>query len=234
MRHYRAILFDLDQTLLNRHQSLLHFCQWQACEYFKFDSATTALFVQRFITLDANGAVWKDQVYTQLKQEFDIPDTVDTLVELYLRQFNLFCSPHASVRKVIQQLYVDGYLLGLISNGRSPFQQHNFYSLGLSQYFSSIIVSEAVGLRKPDSAIFFLACQQLKQRPSQCIFVGDNELADVQGAQSAGLTAIRFDPPTSIEDLSQSRATARINDFSQLLNVIQYLENNNLNQAYRL
>ena len=40
--------------------------------------------------------------------------------------------------------------------------------------------------------------------------------------------------PTSIEDLSQSRATARINDFSQLLNVIQYLENNNLNQAYRL
>lgn len=116
MQHYRAVLFDLDQTLLNRHQSLIQFCQWQACEYFKFDSATTALFVQHFITLDANGAVWKDQVYTQLKQEFDIPDTVDTLVELYLHQFNLFCIPNASVPAIIQQLHKSGYLLGLISN----------------------------------------------------------------------------------------------------------------------
>lgn len=231
MQHYRAVLFDLDQTLLNRHQSLIQFCQWQALDNFKFNPTITAQFVQRFIALDANGSVWKDQVYTQLKHEFDIPDAVDTLVDQYLHQFNLFCIPNASVPAMIQQLHKSGYLLGLISNGRSPFQQHNFYSLGLSQYFSSIIVSEAVGLRKPDSAIFFLACQQLKQRPSQCIFVGDNELADVRGAQSAGLTAIRFDPPTSIEhlSLSQSHATACINDFSQLLNVIQYLENNNLN-----
>jgi len=124
---------------------------------------------------------------------------------------------------MIVQLHSNGYLLGLISNGRTPFQQHNFQSLGFSHYFSTVIVSEAVGLRKPDPAIFSLACQQLKCLPQQCIFIGDNELADIQGAQNAGLTAIRFDPPNEKHTATVSQATARISDFSKLFNVINHL-----------
>lgn len=65
--------------------------------------------------------------------------------------------------------------------------------MGLSEYFSSIIVSDVAGLRKPQVEIFNLACQQLDVLPEQCVFVGDNEIADIQGAKNAGMKTILFD-----------------------------------------
>ena len=64
----QGILFDLDETLLDRTQSLIQFCQWQATNVFHFNQDITQHFIQRFIELDCNGSVWKDLVYTQLKQ----------------------------------------------------------------------------------------------------------------------------------------------------------------------
>ena len=220
---HHAILFDLDQTLLNRHDSLIQFCDWQATQQFGFDPVTTQRYINRFVALDADGAVWKDQVYAQLKPEFGITDSVQDLVASYLNDFQNFCIPFPKVPETIQQLHAQGYRLGLISNGRTPFQQQNFHSLGLNGYFSSIVVSAAVGLRKPDPAIFLFACQQLELAPEQCIFIGDNERADIQGAQSVGMTAIRFDPPQSVLSATASCASARFNDFSNLIPIIQAL-----------
>ena len=44
-----------------------------------------------------------------------------------------------------------------------------------------------MGLRKPDPEIFNLACKQLDVFPEQCVFIGDNELADIQGAKNVGM-----------------------------------------------
>lgn len=221
---YQAILFDLDQTLLNRHDSLIAFCRWQAQYHFHFSTPLTAQYIQRFVELDANGAVWKDQVYAQLKQEFDISDQVEELVELYLDQFQNFCQPFNDVLKTLAKLHQQGYKLGLISNGRTPFQEQNFASLGLCDYFSCIIVSEAVGLRKPEAEIFLLACNHLNLPPQHCIFIGDNELADIQGAQAVGMTAIRFDPTSVVApSITPSQASARFNDYAQLIKIIDQL-----------
>ena len=56
--------------------------------------------------------------------------------------------------------------------------------------FSAILVSEAVGLRKPDAAIFNAALKSLNVQPHEAVFIGDNPNADVLGAQAAGLKGI--------------------------------------------
>lgn len=196
----KVLLFDLDQTLLDRNNSLIKFLNWQINFFQLVDAKKKSAFIQRFIELDDNGSVWKDIVYAQLKEEFKIePYVVDELLNSYVVDFNKFSTAFENVEDVIRKLFQQGYQLGLISNGKTPFQQHNFYALGLSEYFSIIVVSEEAGLRKPDPLIFEYACRQLQCKPSDCIFIGDNPIADIQGAKNVGMKTIFFHPTLSLD-----------------------------------
>jgi putative hydrolase of the HAD superfamily len=145
--------------------------------------------------LDNNGDVGKDIIYSQLIKDFDIKNfTVEELLKSYITDFNKFSIGFDNVQKVISDLYQKGYKIGLVSNGKTPFQEHNFYALGLREYFSTIVVSEAIGLRKPDKKIFAYICNQLNCSPSDCIFIGDNPKADIEGAKNFGMKTIFFHP----------------------------------------
>ena len=149
------------------------------------------LFVKRFVELDAGGSVWKDEVYRILLNEFEIKDwSSQELLTSYELCFCGFCQPKTGAVRAVEELSKLGLKLGLISNGRSPFQERNFDSLGISDLFDTVIVSEAVGLRKPDRAIFELALQKLAVEAKETIFVGDNPLADITGSQGAGMYSI--------------------------------------------
>ncbi|MEN5173021.1 HAD-IA family hydrolase [Acinetobacter higginsii] len=218
MNQNKAVIFDLDQTLLDRTTSLIKFLTWQI-NFFQLISANDREpFIQRFLELDDNGKVWKDHVYENLIQEFSIQGhSKEILLTSYIRNFNKFSCCFEHVENVIIQLKQQGYLIGLISNGRTPFQEHNFYALGLAEFFSSIIVSEAVGIRKPDPAIFLLSCQQLGVHPQDCIFVGDNELADIQGAKAVGMKTIFFHPNPAI---SSAIADANFHHYEKLMTIL--------------
>ncbi|AOP62634.1 hypothetical protein DU202_01468 [Acinetobacter baumannii DU202] len=141
-------------------------------------------FINRFIELDNNGSVWKDIVYSQLIKDFNIKkyDTSE-LLQSYINDFNKFSTAFENAPKTIQNLHAQGYTLGLVSNGKTPFQEKNFYALELTDYFSIIVISEAIGLRKPDPEIYLYTCNQLDCKPSDCIFIGDNPKADIEGAK---------------------------------------------------
>lgn len=189
----KVLLFDLDQTILNRDVSLQRFLNWQINFLQLIPQSSKQKFIQRFIELDDHGRVWKDQVYHQLCNEFYITKyTVNELLAIYISDFNEFSVAFEHAEITIKQLYQNGYKLGLISNGRSPFQEHNFYALGLSEYFSGIFVSEALQMRKPQPEIFLYVCTQFDCNPSDCIFIGDNPIADIAGAKNVGMCTIFF------------------------------------------
>ncbi|MCU4577517.1 HAD family hydrolase [Acinetobacter courvalinii] len=215
----KAVIFDLDQTILDRTNSLIKFLNWQINFFQLVSTMKKEFFIQRFLELDDNGKIWKDSVYEQLIHEFSIDHvTHDRLLSSYINDFNKFSCCFKDVENTIIKLKEQGYLIGLISNGRTPFQEHNFYALGLTEFFSSIIVSEAVGLRKPDPAIFLLSCRQLNVSPQDCTFVGDNELADIQGAKTVGMKTIFFHPDPSITSLI---ADATLHHYTNLIDLLK-------------
>ncbi len=65
-------------------------------------------------------------------------------------------------------------------------------ALKLASFFEDMFISCEIGLAKPDPAIFELACQKMKVKPSQALMVGDNLEDDVLGARKAGLWALRY------------------------------------------
>ena len=186
-----VVIFDLDETLLDRAESLKRFCKWQAQFQCRLDKSHIDHYVSRFIELDRNGTVWKDSVYDTLTHEFcHLKVSTDDLLSTYLSDFWKFCTPKAGAPEAVRTLHDMGYRLALISNGKSPFQERNFEALGLTLCFDEVVVSDAVGCKKPDEQIFSITCSRLEVEPSNCVFVGDNPIADIQGAAAVGMYTI--------------------------------------------
>ena len=65
---------------------------------------------------------------------------------------------------------------------------------GLNPYFSNVIISEDVGINKPDRKIFEHAINKASARIEESIMIGDSLEADIRGAQNFGMKAIFFNP----------------------------------------
>jgi len=73
-------------------------------------------------------------------------------------------------------------LLGSVSNGFADLRE-----IGLASHFRTSIAAREFGCAKPDPRIFLAACEALGVAPHETLYVGDDLLLDVQGAQQAGL-----------------------------------------------
>lgn len=192
----RAVFFDLDNTLHDRDAGLDAFIrsQFQSLQLDIFGVDEEA-WRKRFIELDENGHVWKDQVYERLIEEFGVPFTVEGLLEQYELGFAAHVVPHEELISTFSALRDSGRFLGVISNGRTDFQMRTIRALGIEGFLEVRLISEECGLRKPDQAIFDLALNRLGLVASEAWYVGDDPVADVDGAVEAGLRAIWYRTP---------------------------------------
>lgn len=77
------------------------------------------------------------------------------------------------------------YQLGTISNGNADLR-----AIGLDHLFSVSLAAHEHGSAKPDPGIFVAACQLMDVAPRDAVYIGDDVLLDVRGAQQAGLRAV--------------------------------------------
>lgn len=78
-----------------------------------------------------------------------------------------------------------GLRTALLSNSWGDFYPHD----RLAEVFDTVVISERVGLRKPEAAIFRLVLDELGVDPGEAVFV-DDAAPNIDGARAAGLTAV--------------------------------------------
>ena len=86
---------------------------------------------------------------------------------------------------VLDELKRRGYRLAIVSNHHA-FLLDYLRQEGLAPYFDPIIISDLVGVEKPDPRIMHLALEGLRLPTNQCLYVGDHPL-DVLCAKEAGM-----------------------------------------------
>ena len=86
------------------------------------------------------------------------------------------------------------YTLHIISNGFKETTLTKMHLSGLNPYFENVIISEDVGVNKPDKAIFEYALNKAAAQKQESIMIGDSIEADIRGAQAYGIKAIYFNP----------------------------------------
>ena len=109
-------------------------------------------FIQRFVELDANGRVWKDKVYEVLVDEFELRGTpsAETLVEDYLANYPSCAVEFPGVTDALNFLRDSQFKLCILTNGRTDLQHNVIDALGFRSLVDAVVVSQEVGLRKPD------------------------------------------------------------------------------------
>jgi 5'-nucleotidase len=89
--------------------------------------------------------------------------------------------------------FKDKIPMGILTNGLKEAQRPRLLKTGISHFFDHIIVSDEIGISKPNQEIFELAKQTLGNIPSENILlVGDNPFSDIEGAQKFGFKTIWF------------------------------------------
>lgn len=102
---------------------------------------------------------------------------------------NLFPHAHETLA------YLQGkYSLHLISNGFKEACEKKLKHSNLLPYFQTVVISEDVGVNKPNPQIFEHAISQGEASIELSVMIGDNLDADVRGAQNFGMDAIFFNP----------------------------------------
>jgi putative hydrolase of the HAD superfamily len=82
--------------------------------------------------------------------------------------------------------------LAIVTNNSAAEQRDKLRCLGIADRFDAVLISEEIGMTKPDSAIFHAALSRLDCAQGDAVMVGDNWDTDVMGARAAGIPAIWF------------------------------------------
>ncbi len=81
-------------------------------------------------------------------------------------------------------------VLGVVTNGLVEPQMEKLRVCQLDGLLDFVVVSEAVGYKKPSKEIFEMGLKQANVKPSEAVYVGDSWGSDVLPAVSVGMKAV--------------------------------------------
>ncbi|MEO6489583.1 MAG: YjjG family noncanonical pyrimidine nucleotidase [Ferruginibacter sp.] len=205
MAVYKHLFFDLDHTLwdfdTNAKESL-----GEIYKEFSLDEKVTPQFNDFYIKylhhneilwdryqkgfISAEELKWKRMWRTLL--DFKIGDEVlskqlsGRFLELLPSKKQVF--PHTM--EILEYLTGKKYKVHLITNGFEKTQWSKIRNSGLDKYITHVITSEGSNSLKPKKEIFEFAIKKAGATLTECIMIGDNLEADIQGAINAGMDSI--------------------------------------------
>lgn len=133
---------------------------------------------------------------------------VKRVVERMFRESEGVWKPMPGLIDVLDELKATGYRLGIISNaGNVDNVQRLIDNAGIRGYFDPILISAAVGIRKPHALIFETVLKAWDLPAREVVMIGDMLNADIAGAQQTGMRQIWL---TADADNESNRADAHL------------------------
>ncbi|MFC1428585.1 HAD family hydrolase [Streptacidiphilus sp. N1-12] len=176
-------LFDLDNTLISRQQLLAPIAE-QFCAAHGVDADAAPRVADTF--LERTGP----EVFARLRSEYGLPEQVTHLWAWYVDAIAAAVDCPVPVLDGLQQLRDCGWTVAVVTNGATDIQTAKLSATGLDQIVDAAVISESVGIRKPDPAIFRAAAARCGKPLAGGWMTGDNPDTDISGAHGVGLRAI--------------------------------------------
>ena len=189
----RAVIFDLDHTLFDRHGTLREVAKQFRYSFRVKEGVTDEEIARLWCYADDHFVYdgWKYVLaYLVENGVFEEEPPYDEYCSFVYENFARTAVRFEETIPTLLLLKKRGCSIGLITNGNHALQYKKLKMLGLSDAFDEIIVSGDVMVDKPDSEIFLMMSEKLVLPPSQMVYVGDNPRNDIAGAREAGYHTI--------------------------------------------
>ena len=154
-------------------------------------------------------------------------------VDAYFSAFPQYCQLIPGTREMLGTLK-DSYRLGLLSNfTHAPAAIKIIDGVGLTSFFNVMLISGALGFRKPHPFVFQRLIEQLGVEKNEVLYVGDDPEPDITGAQRAGINPVwttyvrdrNIPPPRGVLSRSSQEADRSVPRISTWKDLFTLLEN---------
>lgn len=205
MKNIKAVIFDADDTIIDHKE-----CERQALQYLfnKIGQEYKNGYQEIFRPLDSK--LWEDVMngnsiilpekvpeyrfevfFNQIGIKYNNYELAN---KLFKEGFKKTASLTKNAYEIIKYLYDKKYKIYVITNGIVELQKPRIRNSLVSPYILDIIVSEEVGVSKPNSKIFNILLEKTNLKSDEIIMIGDNLEKDIKGAQKANIMAIWYNP----------------------------------------
>jgi len=117
----------------------------------------------------------------------------------------------------VLQRFQSTHTFHILSNGFDEIQFVKLESSGVMHYFDKIITSGRAGFRKPQPEIFEFALHEIGVSKEECIMIGDNPVADIEGAYHFGMDQVYYN---THEKECAITPTFTIQNLNELLSIL--------------
>ena len=189
---FRAVLFDLDDTLVDRRASFRRFAG-RFYETFPSVRASHSLeeTYRELLTVDKWGHVPKDEVFAEVLGVWPaLGRSVEELVEFFWDELVAGMRPIDGAPEFLRELSEGGVPWGILTNGDHR-QFEKITKAGMDGLAPFVIASKLFGSGKdkPDPGIFIEGLRRVRTGAAETLFVGDNPLRDIEGARRVGMAS---------------------------------------------
>jgi len=199
----KAVLFDLDDTILNTRDAQANaICDFKGL-FSEFNSISKEKFREEWDKITEkcyeeylnNEYSFKRLRIQRMKKLFlkygtsisdeEAKNRFKEYLEIYKKNWMLFTDSEEIIKEMKSK-----YKIAILSNGDSNYQREKIQKVGLNKYFSDIFISGDLGFEKPKKEVFEIASKKINVPIENCVMVGDKYKVDIEGSTNAGMSAI--------------------------------------------
>jgi 5'-nucleotidase len=176
------LLADLDNTLVDRRAA---FTAWTSAFVDAIGGSTDD--ETWLLSEDADGYRPRATLAQLMIERFRLATDRDRLVERLLHEHVDFIHTYPGVRSSLEALAAQGTPVVVVTNGTVTQQNAKLSRTGLLTLVDAVVISEAVGVKKPDQRIFAIALDQARRLggAGTTWMVGAHPVAHIAGARIA-------------------------------------------------
>jgi len=238
MKHYKAILLDWDQTIGDWDGAALEALQDIYSKYRL--SEWYGSFDDFFHTYkERNKELWNLYGEGKVTREYlqherflfpllhalglqTAPKAIDEMADRIGNDFLALTNKYFRLLPNTKETVIalaKKYPITIVSNGFSQVQHYKLEHSGLKSYLKHVVLSEEVGVNKPQPGIFEKALELNGVKADEAIMVGDSWAHDIVGAQNAGIDQI-WVKGEKAKGQEGEKATYEVTNLAEVLDIL--------------
>lgn len=209
MSEIKAVIFDLDGTLLDNNE--VHFKAWK--KYLKESGMEIS---DEDFKKYISGRTNKDAVVHLYKKEMTEDEASKYYLkkeEIYRKMYKIDIAPIAGLNNFLKDLKTHNITMAIATSGIQVNIDFMFDHLPIKKYFKKIISSADIRIGKPDPEIFLKTAEALHTAPENCI-VFEDSIAGVRAGKAEGMKVVALTTSHKPEQLKE--ADMIIEDYTEI------------------
>ncbi|MFK7925769.1 MAG: YjjG family noncanonical pyrimidine nucleotidase [Bacteroidia bacterium] len=203
---YQWIMFDADGTLFDFDQAAAHALK---ATFTQYELPYEPQYIERY--LEINRSLWalfeKGQIeaselksvrFARLLESLNRQADPSQMNEDYLEHLADGSMLLEGAKELIEGLHGNVKMM-LITNGFQKVQRPRLERSGIEHYFESVVVSDEVGVAKPDPQIFEHSFATMGHpNKEEVLIIGDSLSSDITGGRNFGIDTCWYNPTAKV------------------------------------